>query len=81
MASVDDYPTAHRAQLIEELTGWLRPRSVAGLPEHDADLPAHRLDAPVLFFGTGLPEGCWHDSDESVSVDVLAAGAATLAGF
>jgi acetylornithine deacetylase/succinyl-diaminopimelate desuccinylase-like protein len=46
-----------------------------------ADLLARRLDAPVLFFGTGLPEDCWHDSDESVSVDVLLNGAATLAGF
>ncbi len=42
---------------------------------------AQALDAPVLFFGTGLPEDRWHDSDERVSVDVLLAGAATLAGF
>jgi hypothetical protein len=28
-----------------------------------------------------LPEDSWHDSDESVSVDILLAGAATLAGF
>lgn len=46
-----------------------------------ADLLARRVGAPVLFFGTGLPEDCWHDSDESVSVDVLLAGAATLASF
>lgn len=37
--------------------------------------------APVIFFGTGLPEDCWHDSDESASVDILLAGAATLAGL
>jgi acetylornithine deacetylase/succinyl-diaminopimelate desuccinylase-like protein len=38
-------------------------------------------DAPVVFFGTGLPEDHWHDSNERVSVDVLLAGAATLAAF
>ncbi|MGK5441847.1 M20/M25/M40 family metallo-hydrolase [Micromonospora sp. URMC 105] len=46
-----------------------------------AELLARKLDAPVLFFGTGLPEDRWHDSDESVAVDVLLAGAATLAHF
>ncbi|MGK5741265.1 M20/M25/M40 family metallo-hydrolase [Micromonospora sp. URMC 103] len=44
-----------------------------------ADLLATTLRAPVLFFGTGLPEDRWHDSDERVSVDVLLNGAATLA--
>jgi hypothetical protein len=37
------------------------------------------IGAPIIFFGTGLPEDNWHDSDESVSVDMLQAGAATLA--
>jgi acetylornithine deacetylase/succinyl-diaminopimelate desuccinylase-like protein len=37
------------------------------------------LGAPVVFFGTGLPEDRWHDSDERVSVEVLVNGAATLA--
>ena len=46
-----------------------------------ADLLANSTGAPVLFFGTGLPEDCWHDGDESASIDVLLAGAATLAGF
>jgi acetylornithine deacetylase/succinyl-diaminopimelate desuccinylase-like protein len=44
-----------------------------------AELLARTLDAPVVFFGTGLPEDHWHDSDERVSIDVLLAGAATLA--
>jgi acetylornithine deacetylase/succinyl-diaminopimelate desuccinylase-like protein len=44
-----------------------------------AELLARSLDVPVVFFGTGLPEDRWHDSDERVSVDVLLAGAATLA--
>jgi acetylornithine deacetylase/succinyl-diaminopimelate desuccinylase-like protein len=34
-----------------------------------------------VFFGTGLPEDHWHDSNERVSVDVLLAGAATMAAF
>jgi acetylornithine deacetylase/succinyl-diaminopimelate desuccinylase-like protein len=46
-----------------------------------AALLAERAGAPVVFFGTGLPEDRWHDSDESVRVDVLLAGAATVALF
>ena len=46
-----------------------------------AELLARKLDAPVVFFGTGLPEDRWHDGDESASVDMLVAGAATLAGL
>jgi hypothetical protein len=30
---VHGFLAEHRAQLVEELTGWLRLRSVAGLPE------------------------------------------------
>ncbi|TLM84704.1 M20/M25/M40 family metallo-hydrolase [Pseudarthrobacter sp. NamE5] len=44
-----------------------------------AELLASTLNAPVLFFGTGLVEDHWHDSDESASLDVLMKGAATLA--
>ncbi len=44
-----------------------------------AEMLARILDAPVLFFGTGLPEDRWHDSDERVSVEMLVNGAATLA--
>ena len=40
-----------------------------------------RLDAPVVFFGTGLPDDHWHGPDESVDVDVLLKGAATMALF
>ncbi|WP_459790867.1 M20/M25/M40 family metallo-hydrolase [Arthrobacter sp. AD-310] len=46
-----------------------------------AELLARSLDVPVLFFGTGLVEDHWHDSDESVSLDVLINGAVTLASF
>ena len=55
-----------------------RMRNAGGAP---ADLLATSLGAPVLFFGTGLPEDNWHDSDESVRVDMLTRGAATLALF
>jgi acetylornithine deacetylase/succinyl-diaminopimelate desuccinylase-like protein len=37
------------------------------------------LDAPIIFFGTGLIEDKWHDSDESVSIQMLVGGAASLA--
>ena len=44
--------------------------------------PAHLLSSalgiPVVFFGTGLVEDNWHDSDESVRTDMLMAGAATI---
>ena len=46
-----------------------------------AELLARSLAAPVLFFGTGLVEDHWHDSDESASLDVLMNGAVTLACF
>lgn len=43
------------------------------------ELLSRVLDAPVVFFGTGLVEDNWHDSDESASLAMLWAGAATLA--
>lgn len=46
-----------------------------------AELLGRSLAAPVLFFGTGLVEDHWHDSDESASLDVLMNGALTLACF
>ncbi|MEU4244091.1 M20/M25/M40 family metallo-hydrolase [Actinoplanes sp. NPDC026619] len=44
-----------------------------------AELLSRTLGAPVLFFGVGLPEDRWHDSDERVSIEMLMNGAATLA--
>ncbi|MGN6608735.1 MAG: M20/M25/M40 family metallo-hydrolase [Jatrophihabitans sp.] len=38
-----------------------------------------RLGAPIVFFGTGLPDDHWHGPDESVDLDVLRKGATTLA--
>jgi acetylornithine deacetylase/succinyl-diaminopimelate desuccinylase-like protein len=46
-----------------------------------AELLGRSADAPVVFFGTGLIEDDWHDSDESVRLDTLLDGAATLAFF
>lgn len=46
-----------------------------------AELLERLIGAPVVFFGTGLPEDHWHDSDERVSIEVLINGAATLASF
>jgi acetylornithine deacetylase/succinyl-diaminopimelate desuccinylase-like protein len=56
--------------------GWMRNAGSG-----PAVLLAESAGAPVLFFGTGLPEDRWHDSDESVHVDVLLAGAATMCLF
>jgi acetylornithine deacetylase/succinyl-diaminopimelate desuccinylase-like protein len=53
-------------------------RGAGGAP---AELLHRMLGAPVVFFGTGLPEDNWHDSDESVHLDTLLRGAATLASF
>ncbi|WP_461170851.1 M20/M25/M40 family metallo-hydrolase [Arthrobacter sp. Z1-15] len=44
-----------------------------------AALLSSALNVPVVFFGTGLVEDNWHDSDESARIDILKAGAATLA--
>ncbi|MEU8229063.1 M20/M25/M40 family metallo-hydrolase [Actinoplanes sp. NPDC048967] len=44
-----------------------------------AELLARELGCPVMFFGTGLPEDRWHDSDERVSIEMPVNGAATLA--
>lgn len=46
-----------------------------------AELLSRSLEAPVLFFGTGLVEDHWHDSDESANLEVLVNGAVTLACF
>ena len=46
-----------------------------------AVLLAEKVGAPVLFFGTGLPEDRWHGPDESVDVETLLTGAAALALF
>ncbi|MEU6864261.1 M20/M25/M40 family metallo-hydrolase [Streptomyces sp. NPDC046876] len=42
---------------------------------------ARACDAPVLFFGTGLPADRWHGPDESVEVEALRLGVRALAGF
>ncbi|MFI8194295.1 M20/M25/M40 family metallo-hydrolase [Streptomyces sp. NPDC085946] len=54
----------------------LRIRNGGGAP---AALLAEILDATVLFYGTGLPEDHWHDSDEKTEVKALLQGAETLA--
>jgi acetylornithine deacetylase/succinyl-diaminopimelate desuccinylase-like protein len=76
-----DLPALH--VLHEAMSaGWGRTagqmRNAGGAP---ATLLVEAARAPLIFFGTGLPEDNWHDSDESVRLDVLLAGAATLAHF
>ncbi|MEU9237320.1 M20/M25/M40 family metallo-hydrolase [Streptomyces subrutilus] len=42
---------------------------------------ARACDAPVLFFGTGLPGDRWHGPDERVEIRALGLGVAALARF
>ncbi|MGI5358767.1 M20/M25/M40 family metallo-hydrolase [Streptomyces sp. CA-252508] len=42
---------------------------------------AREIDAPVLFFGTGLVDDRWHGHDEKVEIQALCQGAETLAYF
>lgn len=75
-----DHPAV---QALERAIGRANGGALAGRMGNagggPAELLASTLDAPVVFFGTGLPEDHWHDSDESVRIDVLVAGAATIA--
>lgn len=42
---------------------------------------AGACDAPVLFFGTGLPGDRWHGPDERVEIEALRRGVSVLARF
>lgn len=73
------------AQAMADAWGWTaqarpveRMRNAGSGP---ATLLAERAGAPVLFFGTGLPEDRWHGPDESVDLQTLLTGAAALAQF
>ncbi|GIF09052.1 M20/M25/M40 family metallo-hydrolase [Actinoplanes siamensis] len=46
-----------------------------------AELLSRKVGAPVVFFGTGLPQDRWHDSDERVAISMLTRGAATMAHY
>jgi acetylornithine deacetylase/succinyl-diaminopimelate desuccinylase-like protein len=56
-----------------------RPGRMGNAGGGPAELLSRVLGVPVMFFGIGLPEDRWHDSDERVSVQMLVGGAATLA--
>ncbi len=77
----EDHPAvAALAEAMQE--GFGRPAGRMGnAGGGPAVLLSESVGAPLVFFGTGLPEDHWHDSNERVSVDVLLAGAATLAAF
>lgn len=76
-----DHP-ALSALTLAMSQAWRRPvgrmRNAGSAP---TALLAHAIGAPVLFFGTGLPEDHWHGPDESVDLDVLLRGALALALF
>ena len=44
-----------------------------------ADILTKTFDAPVIFLGTGLPNDRWHSSDESIDIETLLRGAASIA--
>jgi len=80
-ATPSDHPAV--AVLADAMSAaWGRPaarmRNAGAAP---VVLLTERIGAPVIFFGTGLPEDRWHSSDESVRLDVLRNGAATMALF
>jgi acetylornithine deacetylase/succinyl-diaminopimelate desuccinylase-like protein len=65
--------------------GWEVPVDEVGRMGNGGGGPAALLarttEAPVVFFGTGLPSDRWHAPDERVRLDVLERGAVTLAEF
>jgi acetylornithine deacetylase/succinyl-diaminopimelate desuccinylase-like protein len=81
----EPYRTPDDLPALEALTAamsdgfGLEPGRMGNAGGGPAELLSRVLDAPVLFFGTGLPEDRWHDSDERLSVEMLVNGAATLA--
>jgi acetylornithine deacetylase/succinyl-diaminopimelate desuccinylase-like protein len=77
----DDHPAVRVLAEAMEAGFGTRPGRMGNAGAGPADLLATAIGAPVLFFGTGLPEDRWHDSDERVRIRVLLAGAATLAHF
>lgn len=62
------YETALPLARVPRVLHRSRTRIVAGESgsgSGPAELLARRFEAPVVFFGIGLPEDHWHDSDES----------------
>ncbi|MGK5678113.1 M20/M25/M40 family metallo-hydrolase [Actinoplanes sp. URMC 104] len=77
----DDLPAlAELAAAMEEGFGK-RPGRMGNAGGGPAELLTRVIGAPVVFFGTGLPEDRWHDDDERVAIQMLINGAATLASF
>ena len=80
-ATPQDHPAVHvLAGAMSD--AWGRPaarmRNAGAAP---VTLLTDRTGAPVLFFGTGLPEDRWHSTDESVHLGVLRNGAVTMTLF
>ncbi|PWR06756.1 peptidase M20 [Micromonospora acroterricola] len=55
MTQVHDYLASRRADLVTELTGWMRLRSVAGVPEHVVDLTRSANWLAGTLRDTGFP--------------------------
>jgi Orn/Lys/Arg decarboxylase-like protein len=55
MESIRDYLALQRTPLVQKLTGWIRLRSVAGLPEHEIDLTRSANWLAAVLRGIGFP--------------------------
>jgi hypothetical protein len=56
-ADVDVYVSEHLDQMLTELVGWVRLRSVAGRPEHQPDLQRSANWLAGVLRDVGFPTG------------------------
>jgi hypothetical protein len=66
--TIHDYLIAHRGAVVDELTGWVRLRSVAGLPEHLIDLTRSVNWLAGTLQATGFPSVEVWDTDGGPAV-------------
>jgi len=83
-SAIDGYRTPHGHPVVDVLADCLTQAFAkpAGLMRNGGTGPAAMLAghvAPVVFFGTGLPEDRWHDNDERAHLSTLSRGAVALA--
>jgi acetylornithine deacetylase/succinyl-diaminopimelate desuccinylase-like protein len=53
--TIRDYLAEHRQEVVEELSGWVRLQSVAGVPEHEVDLRRSARWLAGALRDTGFP--------------------------
>src|SRR4051812_213247 len=67
-AGVHDFLAGHRDALVEELSGWIRLRSVAGVPEHVIDVRRSANWLAGTLRDTGFPSVEVWDTDGGPAV-------------